>query len=107
MSEAAVWLTIVLAGLLTYVTRLSFIILFERLTVPPLVTRGLRYVPPAVLTAIIVPELLLPGGQFDLSLANFRLLAGLAAIAVAWRSRNPIATILVGMGALWLLQFLF
>ena len=46
---------------------------------PPLVRQALHYVPPAVLSAIIFPELLLPGGQLDLSMGNLRLLAGLLA----------------------------
>jgi len=49
-------------GIITYAIRLSLILLLGRLTVPPLVQRALRFVPPAVLSALILPELLLPGG---------------------------------------------
>jgi branched-subunit amino acid transport protein len=57
-----------------------------------------------VLTAIFFPELFLPGGKFDVSLGNARLLAGALAALVAWRTRNIVLTILVGMGALLLIQ---
>jgi len=97
-------LIIVAMGVITYAIRLSLILLWGRVAVPPLVQRALRFVPPAVLSALIFPELLLPGGTFDLSLGNARLLAGMAATVVAWRSRNVFLAIGVGMLALWVLQ---
>ena len=66
--------------------------------------RALHYVPPAVLSAIIFPELFLHEGMMNLSLENHRLFAGLAAVLVAWFSRNTLITILAGMMALFLLQ---
>jgi branched-subunit amino acid transport protein len=100
------WLTIVVAGLLTYAMRLSFVLLFGRMAVPQGLKRALRFVPPAVLTAIILPELLLPEGSFDLSLGNARLLAGIIAALVVWRTRSVVVTILAGMAALLILQAL-
>ncbi|HLF02426.1 MAG TPA: AzlD domain-containing protein [Anaerolineales bacterium] len=100
------WLTIIAAGLLTFAIRLSFIVVFGQRPIPGMVRRALRFVPAAVLTAIIFPELLMPGKQFDLSLGNARLLAGLLAAVVAWRTRNVLLTIVAGMGALWVLQAL-
>jgi branched-subunit amino acid transport protein len=99
-----IWLTILAAGLLTFLTRLSFIFLFGRREMPSGVGRALRFVPPAVLSAIISPQLLLPAGTLELSLGNERLLAGLAAALVAWRTRNVVATIAVGILALVVLQ---
>ncbi len=98
------WLTIIAMGVVTYALRLSLIALLGRFEVPPLVSRGLRFVPPAVLSAIFVPELLQPGGKLNLSLGNARLLAGLLAMLVAWRTRNVLLTVGVGMVALWILQ---
>jgi branched-subunit amino acid transport protein len=98
------WLVVVGMGIVTYLIRLSLIALFGRVDVPPLIQRALRFVPPAVLSAIIFPEMLSPGGSFDLSLGNVRLLAGVAAALVAWRTRNVLLTIAVGMAALWILR---
>jgi len=101
------WLpALAVAGLLTFATRLSFIALLGRVETPPLLARALRFVPPAVLSAIVFPELLVRQGRIDASLQNFRLLAGLAALVVAWRSRSVLLTIAVGMAALWGLQWL-
>ena len=102
-----IWLVMLLGGLVTFATRFSLIYLFGRLHVPETMRRALHYVPPAVLSAIIFPELFMHQGALDVSLANTRLLAGLIAILVAWFTRNTLITIIVGMAALFLLQILF
>jgi branched-subunit amino acid transport protein len=102
----SLWLVILIGGLLTYALRLSFIAFFGQKGIPSWLQRSLRYVPPAVLSAIIFPELLLPSGAVDLSLHNTRLLAGLLAAIVAWRTHSALLTILSGMVALLLLQTL-
>ncbi len=100
----SIWLIIILGGLLTFGMRLSFIYLFGRFHVPETIRRALRFVPPAVLSALVLPALLMPSGELDLGLANHRWLAGLVAILVAWRTRSILLTILAGMLALLLLQ---
>jgi branched-subunit amino acid transport protein len=104
---ANIWLIILLTTLLTFGTRLSFIALFGRWQPPEWFQRALRYVPPAVLSAIILPEMLVRQGQVSFSLANPRLLAGIVAILVAWRMRNTFLTIVAGMLALYLAQLIF
>ena len=100
------WLLILFGGLITFGIRLSFIALFGRVEMPPALTRALRFVPPAVLSAIIAPALFAPDGALNLSLANNRLLAGVLAILVAWRSKNVVLTLVFGLIALWLFQAL-
>jgi branched-subunit amino acid transport protein len=98
------WLIIIGMGVVTYGIRVSSIALLGKREFPPVVQRALRFVPPAVLSAIIFPELFQHSGQFDLSWTNVRLLAGVLASIVAWRSKNVLATIAAGMIALWILQ---
>ena len=93
-------------GLLTYLTRLSFIALHNRWEPPPIFRKALHYVPVAVLTAIVVPELLMHEGTLNLSPLNPRLIAGALAIFIAWRTRNTVLTIVIGMAAFWLVQYL-
>ena len=100
MSLVTVWVAMLGMGLLTLLLRSSFLLLPERISLPPLLRRALRYVPAAVLTAIYAPELLVQSGAIDLSLHNARLLAGVVAIAVAWRLRRTYFTIVAGMLAL-------
>ncbi|HEY5720487.1 MAG TPA: AzlD domain-containing protein [Gammaproteobacteria bacterium] len=106
MSQATLWLTLLGAGLGTWLLRLSFIETWRWFAVPAWLERALRYVPAAVMAALVAPALLRNGGALDLSLDNLRLLAGLLAAAVAWFSRNVLLTLAAGMGALWLLQAL-
>ena len=101
-----IWLMIVLMGAVTYAIRLSMILFLGPAQVPPVVQRGLKYVPVAILSAIIAPEIVLSGGQVDLSWSNARWLAGIIAAAVAWRTKNVLLTIGTGMAALWILQAL-
>ena len=101
------WVTIIAAGLLTYATRLFPIISYGRFEMPSQVERALRFVPVAVLTAIFLPEMAYIQEELMLSFRNPRLLAGLLAIVVAWRTKNVMYTILVGMLSLWVLQYLF
>ena len=99
-----VWL-VILGGLLgTYLTRLSFILLVPADRLPRVLHRGLKYIPPAVLSAILLPELVIRDGSLDLTLSNQRLLAGIIAALVAWRLKNTWLTIASGMLALWLLM---
>jgi branched chain amino acid efflux pump len=100
-----IWVIMILAGLITYLIRLSFIQLFGLMRVPSRLISALRYVPAAVFSAIIFPELLMPGGTFSLSLKNSHLLAGLLAVIVAWKTRSVVWTILGGMLALLALQY--
>jgi branched-subunit amino acid transport protein len=100
------WLIIIGMGVITYTIRLSMIVMSGQLQLNDELQRALRYVPPAVLSAIIVPEMIQPGGTLDISLGNERLLAGLIAIVVAWYTKNMIWTVAIGMITLWLLQVL-
>lgn len=100
------WIIIFIVGILTFGIRLSFIVILDRWQPPPIVERALRFVPVAVLSAIIAPELSLRDGILDLSPGNERLIAGIVATLVAWKTKNIIWTILVGMGALLALQYL-
>lgn len=94
------WLLIAGMGAITFALRASFLLLPASVEIPSLLRRSLRFVPAAVLTAIWAPELALVQGELQLSPDNARLLAGIVAIAVAWRWNQVYATILAGMVAL-------
>ena len=106
MNESTIWIIIVISGILTFGLRLSFIFLFGRVDAPPMLQRALKYVPVAVLPALVLPSLLIRDGTLDASLGNERLIAGILAAVVAWRSKSVLLTIVVGMISLWILQVL-
>lgn len=104
MSTPALWMTILGAGAVTFALRLSFIALLGRIRIPPSLGRALRFVPAAVLTAMVIPLLFYEDGALEVSLGNERLLAGLVAALIAWRTRNVLLTLGGGMATLWILQ---
>jgi branched-subunit amino acid transport protein len=100
-----IWAIIVVVGALNYLSRLSFIALFSRRTMPPLAVRALRYVPAAMLTALILPMIVgTPGETVHL---DARVPATIVAAAVAFRTRSTLWTLVAGMAALWLLRIAF
>ena len=98
------WIVIVAVGALNYASRLSFIAFFARRTMPPLLARALRYVPAAMLAALIVPMIAAPAVGAEPF--NPKMAAALVAGAVAWTTRSTPKTLAAGMLALWLLQAL-
>ena len=100
------WLVIVIIGMGTYLTRLSFVAIFAESGVPSWLEAPLRYIAPAVIAAIVLPLLVAPEGNVDLTLDNVRWIAGFIAIGVAVKTRSLSLTIVVGMAALWILQAL-
>jgi branched-subunit amino acid transport protein len=96
--DASLWLIFILLGLATTLPRASFIVLGNRFSLPPTLQRALRYAPAAALAAIVVPDVLVVGGQLDP--LNPKLAAGIAAILVAARWRNPWLPFIIGMAVL-------
>jgi branched-subunit amino acid transport protein len=104
MSTTMLWVVIAGAAAVTFMLRVSFIALLGRTGMPPSVERALRFVPAAVLTAFVIPLLIYENGAMQVSLGNERLLAGLIAALIAWRSGSVLFTLGGGMAALWVLQ---
>jgi branched-subunit amino acid transport protein len=102
-----VWLVTLVVGILNFASRVSFIAWFAHNDMPPLLSRALRHVPAAMLTAIAVPAVvLIAPGTLEVSVHNARLVAGTVAGLVAWWRKNTVETIAVGMTTLWLLRWL-
>jgi len=92
----------------TFAIRYPVLALLGRIELPKPALRALRYVPAAVLTAIIVPAVLIPdGGQIRFGLGNSMLIAAVVATLVSWRTKNLLLTIVIGMAVLFGWRFLF
>lgn len=103
MTNAAVWVVIVLIGLGSFVSRAFFFFLASRVAeVPESAKTWLRMVPPAAFAALVAPAIFVPGETFRVLSAHV-LAAGLAA-ATAWRTKSIAACILVGLGGFMLLE---
>ena len=98
------WAVIFVVGAINYLSRLSFIAFFARRTMPPLLARALRYVPAAMLTALVLPMVI------DVTPEGFsphlpKIIAAVVATVVAWYKVGTLWTLGVGMAALWLLNW--
>ena len=101
------WITLIIIGLLTFGTRLSFIFLLDRWQPPEIFQRGLRFVPLAVLSALIFPEIFMHENTFAIPPDLPRLSGALAATLVAWKTKNIFLTIGTGMLFFYILRLFF
>ena len=85
-------------AVVTFVIRYSMFAVAGRFEFPDSLNNALRYVPPTVLTAIIVPSVLMPNGEaIDVSWSNAYLVGAIVAAVIGWTSKNLLLTIVVGM----------
>jgi branched-subunit amino acid transport protein len=99
-----IWAVILVVGALNYASRLSFIAFFARRSVPPLLARALKYVPAAMLTALILPMVVEAHGAMP-NLVTPKVAAALLAAVVAWHTRSTMKTLGTGMAVLWALTW--
>lgn len=95
MSEN-LWIILGMA-VVTYATRASLLLAGGRVQLPPRLHQALRYLPVALLTAIIAPELLVRNDALAVTWRNDYLWAGIVCIVVAWRTKNVLWTVLTGL----------
>ncbi len=96
------WPAIIGMAVVTYALR-AVPLLAPARPIDARVEQRLRYLPPALFAALIVPSLLAPAGALQ---GGIRLWAGLFGLAVGWRTRNIPVTIVAGLGAYALLRLL-
>jgi len=101
MSDLALWGMFLAIGVGTFAIRLSFVELYGRWRIPDLLNRALLYVPASVLAALALPAVVYPNGHNEFVLSNPQIPAAIVAAWVAWKTRNTILTLAVGMAALW------
>ncbi|HEY9878814.1 MAG TPA: AzlD domain-containing protein [Leptolyngbyaceae cyanobacterium] len=99
------WLLVGGMALITFLIRYSLIALSGRLRLSPTLLQALQFVPPAVLTAIIVPLVLMPTGSLWVGWDNARLAGAIAALLIGFWRKNLLLTIVSGMGVFLLWQW--
>lgn len=103
MSATLIWIVVLIVGLGTFLMRASFVMFLHSKQQSPLFTQALRYVAPAMLSTIVVANLV-DHGYTIASGGLQRLIAAAAAGVVAWFSKSLFWTIISGMAVLWLLN---
>ena len=101
------WLSIIIAGILTYLTRMTMIALVRRDLLGEKIKAVLAYVPSAVFPAIIFPAIFINDYGAYIEMNDPKIFGALVAIIVGYFSRNVIATIFSGLLSYWIIIFVF
>ena len=101
------WSSIIIAGIITYFTRMTMIALINRDMLGNRIKDVLAYVPSAVFPAIIFPGIFINDYGAFIEINDPKIFGALVAILVGYFSRNVIATILSGLFSYWILIFVF
>jgi len=101
------WLSITIAGILTYFTRMTMITLVKRDLLGEKIKAVLAYVPSAVFPAIIFPAIFINDYGAYIEMNDPKIFGALVAIIVGYFSRNVIATIFSGLLSYWIIIFVF
>ena len=101
-----IWLVMIVGGMFTFGTRFVMLSGWVAHGLPRWLIDALAFVPIAVLTAILVPAVLIdPATQQIIVIGNTRIVAAVVATIIALLTRNVIATISSGLATLWFVQW--
>ena len=100
------WSSVIIAGILTYLTRTTMITLVDRRVLSKRLIQVLGYVPSAVFPAIIFPAIFFNDYGNLIELGDPKIYGAIVAIVVGYLSKNIIATIFSGLISYWLIIFL-
>jgi len=100
-------LIIMAMSIVTYLPRVLPVLLLSRVRMPEWFMRWLKHIPAAVLSALLVPAILMPGDTVDVRLANRNLLAAIPCFIAAFRTKNLFITVITGIISMLLLNLVF
>ena len=88
-------------GAVTYIPRWAPIFFLSRRQLPRWLVDWLDLIPAAILSALLVPALVLSGEPRTFSLLRPELWVALPTLIFAWRTRSLGGTVMVGMLLFW------
>ncbi len=100
------WLSVIIAGILTYFTRMTMVALVDRRVLGTKLKQVLGYVPAAVFPAIIFPAIFFNDYGNLIEVTDPKIYGAIIAIIVGYLSKNIIATIFSGLISYWIIIFL-
>jgi branched-subunit amino acid transport protein len=106
MDQNLIFLTILGMMLVTFLPRLLPVWLLATRSLPEIVITWLRYVPAAVLSAMLLPAILMEDGSLNLSTSNLYLLAFFPTLLVAWKTKSLFLAVITGMALVAFARFL-
>ena len=99
------WLSVIIAGILTYLTRMTMVTLVDWQILSTKLKQVLGYVPAAVFPAIIFPAVFLNESGILVNINDPKIIAATIAITVGYFAKNVIATILTGLISYWFIIY--
>lgn len=103
MRTSLSYLYLVLAmGFVTYLLRMLPAALLSKKKIPKLFVKFLKFIPAAVLSALLFQGVFIYGGRLNISFYNPLLIAAIIAFPIAYKTKNMFATVLAGMGIVML-----
>jgi branched-subunit amino acid transport protein len=100
----SVWLAILVAGLGSYLFRISMVVLADRVTMPERLERASTFVAPAAFAALAAGGIAANTAGVDVAGWTAPLAAVVVAVIAVRRTGRPYAALLAGMPTLWILS---
>jgi branched-subunit amino acid transport protein len=94
--NALIWLFLGMFAV-TYIPRVLPLTILSRVTLPRFIIDILAYVPLAILSALLIPSLLMTGGEIDLSLDNHLLIAGALTAVISVFTKKLVLIVISGI----------
>jgi branched-subunit amino acid transport protein len=89
-------------GMVTYLPRWLPLIVLSRRSLPEWLRQWLDFIPVAVLSALILPEIVTTGSPRHLDVLQPALWVAFPTFFIAWKSRSLAATVIIGMALFWI-----
>ena len=97
MNQTTILLTIAAMSVVTYLPRVLPALLLSSRRLPPLAEAWLRYVPAAVLGALVLPALMENREPGFIPATNLYVWAAVPTVVVAWKTRSLIGAVAAGV----------
>ncbi len=107
MDQNAILLTMFGMLAVTYIPRVLPVWLFSSKSLPPLVIAWLRFVPVAVLAAMLLPSLVITENLLDFTWSNLFLWAAIPTFIVAWKTRSLFGSVITGMAVVAVVRLIW
>lgn len=102
MSRPGALALVLIVGAITYAFRAGLILALADREIPPIATRALRNVAPAVLSALVISLIADPDAP-NVGITIPEVGGLIAAAPLAWFTRNLLITVFGGMAVFWVL----
>ncbi|MCG0276657.1 MAG: AzlD domain-containing protein [Thermosediminibacteraceae bacterium] len=88
----------------TYLPRLIPVMILSKRNIPEVLVKFLKFIPVSVLSALLLPNILMVDNKINLSSSNTLLVTSILTFPLAYKTRNMFLTVIAGMITLVILN---